>query len=242
MWFNLLMGEVLFFIMSIALHIKYSVKDIALSLVGYTSISESNWYIFVTFLLYIFIIIVFSLFGAKQKIKWGILVISLLSIILVGVLGLFYPYYFVNTLMCFPLGMVFSYYRGKLETIVKKHYLVFFLTSLIAFILLFIIRKNYGISSNYYYNILSCIFVILIVICSMKVTFNNKLFEFLGQHVFWIYILQKIPMISLKGRIENNYLYFVACFIITIIMSFAMNKFSKLVMQNVDKPIKKCHK
>ena len=238
LWFNLLIGDVLFLIMNIVLHINYSIKDIVLSLVGYTSIGNSNWFIFITFILYIFTIIAFSIFDTKENIKWSVCIVSILSIILVGVLGVFKPYYFVNTLLCFPLGMLFSLFKLEIETIVKKHYVLFFVVSLISFVLLFLIRKKYGIGNNYYYNILSCSFVIFIVICSMKFSFNNKLFEFFGQHVFWIYVLQRIPMICLKGKIDNNYLYFITCFIITIVMSYVMNKFSKFVLQNIDKPLK----
>ena len=56
----------------------------------------------------------------------------------------------------------------------------------------------------------------------MKFEYKSKIFNHLGQSVFWIYILQRIPMILFQNRISNNYIYFSVVCTITLILSEIM--------------------
>jgi hypothetical protein len=233
LWLNMAIGVTLFLVMNIILGIKYSIADILLSYTGIKSIGNSNWFIFTTLVLYAFTLICFN--GKVLKLlsyKKSLIIFTALSILYITCGQVINNTLFVNTCICFSAGMWFSEYKDSFERFLKNKYFLKLFLSYMVFLILFILNKKLGLgNNNFFYSIYSISFVLCILVTSMKVSLNNKVFEFLGQHLFWIYVLQRIPMICLKGKIDNNYLYFMICFIITILMSYAMNKFSKFVLQ-----------
>ena len=84
--------------------------------------------------------------------------------------------------------------------------------------------------------ILSLVFALVVVAITMKIKIGNKTLDFFGKHVFSIYILQRIPMIALKGVFANKYLYIVVCFIITVTIAvsfdYLCDKAKSLVSRN----------
>ena len=79
------------------------------------------------------------------------------------------------------------------------------------------------------YNICAVSFVCVIVCLCMKFTFSNRFYTFIGSHVFWIYILQRIPMIIFQNKINNYYIYFVVCFVITILLSIVFKRITDII-------------
>ena len=232
-WFNLAIGVTLFVIMNLVIGQKYTIVQTLFAYTGYTSIGNSNWFIFMTLLLYILVMLLFAeRFLKKISLEERAGIISVIVLFMIGILGPILPGYMINTLFCFPFGMWFSLFKERFETIAKKHYWKILVLSIVAFLCMFAFKKIWSISNDFYFNIYSVLFVSIIVLLSMKVSLNNKIFEFFGDHVFWFYILQRIPMICLKGIISNTYIYFVACFCITLVMSYLMNKFSKFVLKH----------
>ncbi len=78
----------------------------------------------------------------------------------------------------------------------------------------------------------SCIFFVLFVMLfTMKVSVENKILRKLGELVFGVYILQRLPMMpfdNLRLIEKNPYLSFAACFAITVILAVGFNYFTKL--------------
>lgn len=76
------------------------------------------------------------------------------------------------------------------------------------------------------YNIVSIIFCILITFILMKVSLKSKGLIWLGNHLFWIYILQRIPMIILSklGFSTMPLIYLTLCAIITIILAIIIDR------------------
>jgi len=236
LWFNLSIGVTLFLIMDLILKRNYPIRNILLSYVALETIGNSNWFIFTTFVLYAFVLIVFN---DKNLSKIGhrnaLILMAILSLVYVALGGmLLNNSIFVNTTLCFVSGMIYSYYKERIEVFIKNKYCLKVILSWLLFLLFFFLKKmlHFDNDNYFFYNLYSIIFVSSIVITSMKMSFKNKFYELLGKYVFWIYILQRIPMICLKGKIDNNYLYFITCFIITIVMSYVMNKFSKFILQD----------
>ncbi len=235
LWFNLSLSVTLFLIMNMILNINYPTSQILSSYIGYGNIGNSNWYIFTTFILYIFVLMLFNnKVVNKIGYKGSLLLITVFTIIYIGIWSLLVgdKNYFVNTALCFPFGMWYSYYKPSFEAFFKKNYVLKLFLFLYLFAILFTIKKNtYYLDYNFAYNIYSISFLLVLIICSMKVGFYNPLFEFFGKHIFWIYVLQRLPMIYFQGKFDNNYIYFAVCFIITVGLSYFMNKLSKYILK-----------
>ena len=202
--------------------IHYTTSEILLSFIGYESIGNSNWYMFVIFCLYLFTLFSFKLFDFKDK-KFNILIVLLLSIICMIVLPLFKEGYYVDTILCFSLGMFYSYYKDRINKYIKSKYLLILFSFIIFFEIFYLLQVLFN-GNVILYNIWSCFFVLIIVLLSMKFIFNNKIYYFFGKHIFWIYIFQRLPMLVLQNIITNTYIYFALCFMITICLSIIFKK------------------
>ena len=88
-----------------------------------------------------------------------------------------------------------------------------------------------------YYNVgfevYSLSFVILISIISFKFKIENKILLWLGNNVFWIYILQRIPMIFFYNTslINHAYRYSIIVFILTILLSILVSNLIKKITE-----------
>lgn len=202
---------------------NYSINKILLAFIGWESIGNSNWYMFVTFITYIFVIISFNIF--KNSDKKSIILTIILTLIYSVVILKFKHQIWMNTSLCFTLGMLYSYYKINIEEFLKnnKNYLIVGVIISIIYIVLNLVY--YKTVNPYIYVVISSIFALIIVMITMKFTINSEILKKLGKNVFWIYILQRIPMMILYnfGMQKNQYIFFVASLVITIIVADIYN-------------------
>ena len=225
LWLNFSVAVSIYLLIGLFIGKYYDLSHILLSFIGFDSVGNSNWYIFTTFVLYIFTMAVFNgLFYKKGKELLCLICLTIFSIIYIVILGYFVKHWFIDTTLCFSFGMWFSYLKTKIEPIIFKNYFITLLLSLLLFVGLFFVFKKFGRIHNLYYNLLSISFVWCIVLISMKLVFRNKLYLFFGKNAFWIFILQRIPMILFQYIIVNKYIYFIVSFIVTILLSVIFNK------------------
>ena len=217
-WIQFAICICFFIILDVAMGLiaEYNGLQIALSFTGWTSIGNSNWFMFVTFALYILVYLSFRFLNFKD-IKWNIVIFSVLSCILVVILYIFKESHWWNTLLCFPLGMWYGYYNDKVEAFMKrpKNYWLTAVPLVLAFLAAWFVHlrvRNLGKA----YIILSLLFALVVVAVTMKIQIGNSVLNFFGKHVFSIYILQRIPMMIFQDVITNVYLNFVVCFLLTI--------------------------
>ena len=222
---------ILFIILNLFLKNKYSTSTILLAFTGWTDIGNSNWFIFVTFVMYLFIIISFNIF--KKDNKKATLLTLLLTLIYIIVLaktrvkgGIWY-----NTILCFNLGMYISLYKEQILNYLKDNttYILTFLSILLVFILCHFQNYHYIV-----YELHSILFVLLVFLLSLKIKFGNKILLFLGKNTFGIYILQRLSFIFYRAlglSSYNMYLYFIASVITTIIISILFNLLLKLLFK-----------
>ncbi len=196
---------------------EYSFADVILSYTGWTNIGNSNWFMFVTFSLYAFVIFSFMLF--KGRSIHGLVCLSVLTILLTILLSYVKKSYWWNTLLCFPVGMWYRYLQDRIDRFFfLEHYgALLFCTSLI-FGMLWL--ADYMIGLNVGYIFLAISFSLFINTLTMRVSLENKTLQFFGNHVFSFYILQRIPLILFLDYIENKYIYFSVCFGFTILISW----------------------
>lgn len=231
-YFSFFVTVLLFLFINFILNNNYDIKTILLSFTGYESIGNSNWYMFCIFYLYIVTMICFCN-SFKLSNIYRILLVSLLSIIYIAIITKFKSYYYASTILCYPFGMLYSYYKEKLWEYIKKYYYLILLMLIMIFAIgYYIVRQN---SSIYLYNIYAIVFVLLVVFISMKLETNNKVYYWIGSNVFYIYMLQRIPMNIFKGHIKNNYLYFAIVLAMTVILSFLLNKIITFIQNKLFK-------
>ena len=213
---NFAIAIILFIIVNLIFGNNYGIDKILLSFTGYESIGNSNWYMLAIFVLYIFIIICFN---KKITIKniYRIIGITLLSAIYMYILTRFKDTYYVNTVLCFPIGMFYSYFKDKIDKLLTNNYILCLLIVTILLVGSYFLKNS--LNNIYTYNFYAICFILLIVTLTKKIKVKSPIITFFGVHTFWIYILQRIPMIIFKDKL-NNYIYFSISLIITIMLSY----------------------
>lgn len=227
---------VLFLIVNFAFGKTYPIKQILLSLIGYSSVGNSNWYIFAVLGLYAIVFVSFLV--AKKHHILGVALVTVLSI------GFVYAQMLLkrgswcyDTIILFAVGMIFSLVKEPVEKILSKHECIYFTAFGLAFLAytLFYFKREDGIS---FYSMWCIMFMALIVLVTMKVRIGNGILEFFGSHVFSIYILQRIPMIILSKlglAASHKYIFVCLCFVCTIVMAvlfdFATDRLDNLLFE-----------
>ncbi len=221
-----------FAFMNYVIGYKNSLFEIITSLTGWNSLGNSNWYIFSILILYLITYIAFKIF--KNNNRNAIILCSIITLTTMFLLSFFKEPYWYNTMLCYPLGMFYSYYKDKIFEFLKNNKLYYPLF-IFLIIIFFLVRK---ISTIHFmcYGILTIIFVLIVVLLTFKVKIYNKMLKWLGDYLFYVYILQRIPMIALSRYGFSDvypYIYIIICFIITIILTIIYSK----VFDKMDKKI-----
>lgn len=218
---------------------SYGIKITLLSFTGWESIGNSNWYIFTILCLYLITYISFTIFEKKDK--NAIICSCLLSLFFMMFLQHYKDLQWHNTMFCYLLGMIYSYNKENINNSIMKDNKKYILSMLVFIFIFDVIRVN---DPWNYYNLYAMAFCMIVVGITMKVHFTSKILKWFGDNLFWIYILQRIPMIILY---ENNYLSthpmkafvisFVVTIILTIIFKFIADKIDSLIFKNNKKRI-----
>ncbi len=186
----------------------YSLRHILLAFTGWTSIGNSNWFIFATFYLYLATYTAFRLF--RRSSIDGLMLLTILTLLYIYVVRHLKAGYWVDTVICYNLGMAVSHYKNKVISFIScsSHYVLLFIITAIVFLLCYANKGNYIV-----FELLSTSFVTLILLTTFKVSIGNSILYWLGKNTFNIYILQRISY-TVFGRINfissNIYLYFAA--------------------------------
>lgn len=210
---NLDFAVLIFILVNWLLNIKYPIITTLLAFTGYTDIGNSNWFIFVTLVLYLIVLVSYTLFKKNKKII--ISSVFILSSILIFVLYLFKESWWYNTILCFPLGMFYGEFEKTINKKVLKDY------SMLSFIILSVILiiLNYFSSNIVVYLIYSCIFTLLIVNMTYILKVGNKILDYFGKFSFYIYVYQRISYIIFKDVFSSNVVYFFISLFFTILLS-----------------------
>lgn len=234
-FFDFAIALTLFVLLGWYLGKSFTISKLLLALTGLVSIGNSNWYMFVIFTLYILTYLVFKL--CKKKHFIGLILITMISLGYVFITRLYLPDRFCNTYLCYSLGMWYAYYKSKIDSFMNKYSFSYYgvmIFLFVAFILIYPLRYDRIMN----YNLLSMIFCLIIVGILMKVSFQNKILIYFGNMLFWIYILQRIPMALIKHHqiISNTSIQVILSLGITLILAYVMNELSKKLKQVLFKP------
>jgi hypothetical protein len=211
-------------IVDLILKKEYELKNILLAFTSWTSIGNSNWYITAILVMYVIVTISFLVFRKHH----------FPALVLMTVITVAYVYfnmkigrsaYCYNTVIVFPLGMWYAYLQPTIDKIVMKNNINYFFTMSVVAIA-FIFAYKHRTKSIECYAIWACAFAVLVALLAMKIKINNPILIFFGEHVFSIYILQRLPMIILKsmGMASKPINFFIASLTITIVIALIYDK------------------
>ncbi len=225
------------FILSLILELKYPPSQVALAFIGWTSIGNSNWYIFAVIALYIITWIAFSVFR-KNKVA-AAAGVTLLTVVYIVVMSFFKEYWWYDTVLCYVAGLWYSLFKEKLENLLAKYnivWLVITVASAVGWWFAHMHRVDVPLRI-----LEALLFTLFVVLLSLKVSIRNKPLIWLGKHTFEIYILMRMPMklLALWGIKDINvYLYLAASFVATLVMCVIFS----YLLKGVDKLICKIKK
>lgn len=223
-WYHFAIAILFYVILNLSLGRSYDIKTTLLAFTGWSSISNSNWYIFVTFVLYGIVYASFIVFRKSNALAVAaVTVLTVAFAVFEYKIGL--PTRFYNTIICFPAGMLFSLFKPYFDKFVLKrdfNWLVSFVILLAAFG----VTAYYNNKSVLIYSAEGVIFVLLIMLLTMKIKIQNGIVNWFGKHVFSIYILQRIPMEILEhfGIAEYKYLFVAISFAATVAFAAIFDK------------------
>lgn len=210
---------IIYYLLSFITGTKYGLRQIVLSLIGWESIGNSNWFIFAILVCYAVSYICFKIFKNN---KLSLISVTLFSLAYILIMRRVKPSWWYDTILCYPLGMIFSYYKtwieNKLLNTNLKYYILLILTC--AVFCIFIKYQNiYTLLLN------SMVFSILVVLVTVKIDINNGALMWLGKNVFNVYILQRIPMTLISHFFNfSPYIFVLISFIMVIVVSILFDK------------------
>lgn len=213
----------LYLIVNFILKVRYDYFDYIFCWIGWKAIGNSKWFIFDILSLYLLTLISFKMSNhiiknrPNDKIKNIFILVCAGTIFLIALLYIAKRNegsWWYDTLLSYPFGMLYSYYKNNIDRKIKRYgYIQILLLTTILFVFF------YRINSFVAYNICACFFVCLITLITMKVKIVNPILQWLGEQSFSIYILQRLPMIVMSHMgINNNRYIFLGFSILSVLM------------------------
>lgn len=202
-----------FIILALILGHEYSTGDYLLSWTGWTSVGNSNWFIFDIIVLYLLtyvgLLIVERFKFDLKAYLWIIFGLStcFLAVMFKAKSGLAWWY---DTILAFPIGMLWSVYKETFERYLstKRGFLTALTAVTIAFVLFYLLGRHYKAIFSF---VASPLFGVLVIVLTTRVKIGNSVLNWLGINAFSIYILQRLAMIlASEAGINNRPLLFMA--------------------------------
>ena len=212
---------------------NYDYKTVLLAFTGWTSVGNSNWYVFAVLCLYLFTYIAFKMFSISY-IK-SVFLIFIMSGFYIILLYQIKESWWYNTIIAYPVGMLYGLLKERVENFIQKDIKKYIITILIIITLELIMFKCSGFIA---YELKVILFICIVIMITMKMQIGNKMLSFLGKYTFEIYILQRIPMIVLVEYTDNTYLFFILTFMLTLFMAIMFHKILNLKCFKISSSVK----
>ena len=213
----------LFLLLRYAKGSTYSISHILAAFLGWEGIGNSNWYVLAILYLYLVTWLSYTIFRKRKLLP--ILSVTLLTGIYIVYMKLIAdrPEYYCNTVMAYVAGMVFSYKREEFEKIVFSGYWYFVILGTVVIVMQFL-HGYWG--KILIYQLVSVLFAIAMVLLTAKIRINSKFLSYCGEHLFSLFILQRLPMMALNETPikQYPYLYFAVCLAVTFLLSMVFDR------------------
>ncbi len=235
-WLHFAIIIVMYIILSFVTKEGYDIKRFLIAFTGLKSIGNSCWYMFVTFALYILVIIGFMIFRKSQKLGLVATVLLIIGFVYLEKNVFKLDIIFYDTILCFPLGMIFAVAKPHIDKILMKNDIVWAIALCGIFTAFMYLAQNKRETLNHLIGFYALI-PVLITILMMKINIRSSILDWFGAHIFSFFMLQRIPMRLLWrfGYDKNSYLFIAISFLGTVVLSTVfdecMAKLDKLIFK-----------
>lgn len=202
----------------------FPASHVWLSILGWKSVGNSNWYIFAIVLLYVLTFLSFWAFNHPRYPHAPLIALTLLTIVLMAILSTARPTYCYNTLMAYVAGAWFYGWKRHFDEIFLSNHRAW-AVGLVGFALAFCLLQPHW-KSTLVCSGASFAFAFAIVLISAKVISRNAVLSYCGRHLFSLYILQRLPMVVLQPTDfakAHKYGYLLVCLAATFVISAAFD-------------------
>ena len=204
----------------------FPAKRMLLNYLGWTSAGNSNWYIFTVVLLYFGTYLSFCAFwslGGRRREVCAVAGTTVVAALLVGGLSKCRPDYVYNTVFAYVAGCWFSLFRAQVEELLFRRFGTWLYAVAVAaagFLMLNPFRAVTAASE-----LLAAVFAVLVLLLMTRVRSKSWILSWAGKHLFSLYILQRLPMLMLKGTAvaQNRYVYAGVCLAATVALAVAFD-------------------
>lgn len=231
LYLSFLVAWIFFASVSLFFRTNYSLQDYIFSLIGLKTIGNSNWYVVVIVVLYIISYIAFTISNGDKK-KAFLIHAFLIPLLYIVIYRLASGSWWYNTLFCYLFGVSYSYFKNKIDSCLSKKRtsgFLFLAVSVVGFAVSYFAYHKLPIPvlGHFFYMAVNLFFCLSIVSFLYLFQIKNKILLFLGTNCFWIYILQRLPMVVFSHSsliFGNRYVFFIACFVSTLILALFVSK------------------
>lgn len=227
LWYHFAIMIAMFIVVCLIKQKDYTLDRYLLAFTGYTSIGNSNWYMFVTFALYIIVFVAFMIFRKSKILAVSSVFILTFGFVMLEANVLELPLRFYDTIFCFPLGMLFSLIKPYIDKFIMKNDIIWLLVTSGAFALCMYGSQNR--SEDVLFRILfMCTAPVVITLLMMKLQVRSSILDWFGNHIFSFFMLQRIPMLLLQHFNYNNepYLFIGLSFFATVFLATVFDEFT----------------
>ena len=188
-----------FIALNLILGIQMSIRQVVLSFVGWDSVGNSNWYIFIILICYSatwISALIGRAFSFSSNGKNCLL--SLVIIIVMVALTYHRDSFWYNTMLSYPAGAFYAGCRDRINRLFRGHFCL-------SLVVLGMLTVGVHVVTHYiripggdiWYNFKSVAFALFVVCLMTRIELRSVPLSWMGENLFEIYIYQRLPMIVL---------------------------------------------
>ena len=223
-------------------------KTVILSFIGWESLGNYGWYIFVMLSLYVLFCISFFIShkvdSGREALIFGAVILTLFSIIFM--LLMCSPgnreRRFYDTYIIFCLGMWYSIFKEKAEAFLSSNlrYMVTCIICLSVYVVTSFSREFRDLHFFIHELWMIC-FTIAVLLLTVKISIKSKVLDFFGGLAFPMLMFQRLPFLifSYLNLQSSPYLFVLLSLAVTVMLSFSFKKLSEAFKRKDDKLSKK---
>ncbi|WP_216387208.1 acyltransferase family protein [Arcanobacterium phocae] len=227
-WINFACVVAIYALVGLLLGRDFTLAQVVLAFTGWTSVGNSAWYIFAILVLYALTFVVYSLVGSRPHLALvAMFAVTLAFSLLMWWAKDFSATYSYNTVLCYPLGMAWSAYRAPVEKWLRgahswRRWLFLLVTTTAGFVVV----KNYAGIHYLVFQMAALWYCAVAVLVTMVIHLDSPVLAWCGRNLFWIYVLQRLPMMVLTyaGWAEYRYVFVVVSLVVTVILAFLISR------------------